>query len=132
MDWVLHPAFHYGSLALGLAISLYLGVSLLLEVRSLERRSRQRNATLEKDVEDVKASVEMLQFEFGELEQRLNTLPSSQTHGNVSGMNLSKRSQALRMHRRGETPAQIAAALGVATKEIELLLKVHKLVLENY
>jgi hypothetical protein len=132
MDWVLHPAFHYGSLALGLAISLYLGVSLLLEVRSLERRSRQRNATLEKDVEDVKASVEMLQFEFGELEQRLNTLPASQAHGNVSGMNLSKRSQALRMHRRGETPAQIAAALGVATREIELLLKVHKLVLENY
>lgn len=47
------------------------------------------------------------------------------------GLNLSKRSQALRMHRRGDQPEQIAAALEVPTQEIELLLKVHRIVLNS-
>ena len=48
-----------------------------------------------------------------------------------SALNLEKRSQALRMHRRGETPPQIAAALEVPRQEIELLLKVHQVVLRS-
>ena len=45
------------------------------------------------------------------------------------GLNLSKRSQALRMHRRGDSPEQIAAALDVPVQEVELLLKVHRIVI---
>ena len=48
-----------------------------------------------------------------------------------SGFNLSKRSQALRMSRHGERPENIAAALSVPRKEIELLLKVQKIVLAS-
>jgi hypothetical protein len=48
-----------------------------------------------------------------------------------SGINLSRRSQALRLHRRGETPEQIAASLMVPTGEVRLLLKVHRLVMEQ-
>jgi hypothetical protein len=44
------------------------------------------------------------------------------------GLNLSRRSQALRMHRRGDTPEQVASTLGVPLQEIELLLKVHSIV----
>lgn len=47
------------------------------------------------------------------------------------GMNLSKRSQALRMHRRGETPDQIAHALELPLQEVELLLKVHRIVISS-
>ena len=47
------------------------------------------------------------------------------------GLNLSKRSQALRMHRRGEAPAQIAAALNIPSQEVELLIKVQRIVLSN-
>ena len=46
-------------------------------------------------------------------------------------VNVSKRSLALRMHRRGETPEQIAATLSIPRNEVELLLKVHKSVLEQ-
>jgi hypothetical protein len=45
------------------------------------------------------------------------------------GMNVVKRSQALRMHRRGERPEQIAAALELPRQEVDLLLKVHSIVI---
>jgi hypothetical protein len=35
------------------------------------------------------------------------------------------------MHRRGDPPEQIAAALDVPYQEIELLLKVHRIVLSS-
>jgi hypothetical protein len=44
-------------------------------------------------------------------------------------MNLSKRSQVLRMHRRGDPPDQIATSLAVPRQEVELLLKVQRIVL---
>jgi hypothetical protein len=42
-----------------------------------------------------------------------------------------RRTQALRMHRRGETPEQIAAALDIPLAEVDLLLKAHRLVMSN-
>jgi DNA-binding NarL/FixJ family response regulator len=48
-----------------------------------------------------------------------------------SGLNLSKRSQALRMHRRGESPEQIAIALEIPLQEVDLLIKVHRIVLST-
>jgi hypothetical protein len=45
--------------------------------------------------------------------------------GACEGLNLTKRAQALRMHRRGEPLAAISAALQSPRNEIELLLKLH-------
>jgi hypothetical protein len=47
------------------------------------------------------------------------------------GLNLSKRSQALRMHRRGDAPGEIASSLGIPLQEVDLLLKVHQIVISN-
>jgi hypothetical protein len=47
------------------------------------------------------------------------------------GMNVVKRSQALRMHRRGERPEQIASMLELPRQEVELLLKVHSIVISS-
>lgn len=47
------------------------------------------------------------------------------------GMNSVKRSQALRMHRRGDRPEQIAAALELPRQEVDLLLKVHSIVISG-
>jgi hypothetical protein len=41
----------------------------------------------------------------------------------AQSLNPTKRAQAPRMHRRGETPAGIAAALEAPSNEVELLLK---------
>ena len=48
-----------------------------------------------------------------------------------SGLNLNKRSHVLRMHRRGDSAEQIAATLEVPLQEVDLLLKVHRIVLRN-
>lgn len=48
-----------------------------------------------------------------------------------SGFNLNKRSQALRMSRLGEKPENIASALGLPRQEIELLMKIQKIVITS-
>jgi hypothetical protein len=47
------------------------------------------------------------------------------------GLNLSRRSQVLRMHRKGDPPDRIAASLEVPMQEVELLIKVHRIVTQN-
>jgi hypothetical protein len=47
------------------------------------------------------------------------------------GLNLNKRSQALRMHRQGDPVEQIAAALELPRQEVDLLVKVHRIVLSG-
>jgi hypothetical protein len=47
------------------------------------------------------------------------------------GLNLTKRSQALRMHRTGDPPDQIAKTLAVSQQEVDLLIKVHRIVIGN-
>ena len=47
------------------------------------------------------------------------------------GMNVVKRAQALRLHRRGDRPEQIASTLDLPRQEVDLLLKVHNIVINN-
>lgn len=47
------------------------------------------------------------------------------------GMNLSRRSQALRLRRKGESPEEIARSLALPRQEVELLLKVHEIVMNQ-
>jgi hypothetical protein len=47
------------------------------------------------------------------------------------GMNLNRRSQALRLHRRGETPGEIARLLSMPAGEVRLLLKVHQMLAQQ-
>jgi hypothetical protein len=48
-----------------------------------------------------------------------------------AGMNLNKRSQALRLHRRGDSIEQIAAVLGVPCQEVDLLIKVQRIAMSR-
>lgn len=48
-----------------------------------------------------------------------------------TGMNLCKRSQAIRMHRMGDRLEHIAATLEVPLQEVDLLIKVHRIVIGN-
>ena len=88
----------------GMGACVWLFVLMKAELRGASRRSRNR----------------------AEAEKQTGLLvPPPATR---SGFNLSKRSQAIRMSRRGETPSQIAAALELPQGEVDLLLKVHRLV----
>jgi hypothetical protein len=82
------------------------------------------------------AAIEVLQQKLDALEQRVQELrqhglPAAVPAPPRAGFNLEKRSHALRMHRRGETPPQIASVLELPLQEVELLIKVHRVVLRN-
>ena len=48
-----------------------------------------------------------------------------------TALNLNKRSQVLRMHRRGDPSDQIASILEVPRQEVDLLIKVHRIIISR-
>jgi hypothetical protein len=60
-------------------------------------------------------------------------IPAEPLPGAVrTSMNLTRRSQALRLHRKGESPQRIAESLRAPRQEVDLLLKVSEIVLHNF
>jgi UDP:flavonoid glycosyltransferase YjiC (YdhE family) len=84
---------------------------------------------LEAQVQAMRQTVEGLASQVQDVQQqpRMWAVPSIPK----PGLNLSKRSQALRMHRRGDPLDQIAAALDIPLQEVDLLLKVHRIVINS-
>jgi len=92
--------------------------------------------------ERVKTAQELQDLRVEELQRRVETLaakvqelseqqPSPYTPQIRNGLNLSKRSQVLRMYRGGDTAGQIAASLDLPLQEVELLLKVHQIIMSR-
>jgi hypothetical protein len=124
------------SMALVTGVSLAsAGLSLLtlLRARSVAGGSERKGAA---DGPTADAAIGVLQQKIDDLAQQIEDL---RRHASTSpiplapraALNLDKRAQALRMHRRGEGPADIAAALGIPLQEVHLLLKVHRIVLSS-
>ena len=63
--------------------------------------------------------------------QQIRSQPAAVTAAPKPAMNLSKRSQALRLHRRGDSTEQIAGALGIPCQEVELLIKVQRIAMSG-
>ena len=103
---------------------------------TLKRENAALNRRLRLDREQTVAAVELLRAAISRVETDLaisrdDTLqfapPAPSLPAGLS-MNLSKRTQALRMHRRGEPLEQIASVLGIPRREVELLIKVQNAV----
>jgi hypothetical protein len=101
------------SLGLGGALFLFVSVK-----RDLHRQSRRHRASI------------------GQIMERLEEAERPAPAPAVSlppvtpfrpGLNIQKRVQALRLLRRGEDVAHVAAALGVPRREVELLIHVNEL-----
>jgi hypothetical protein len=120
MEWILNPITWYFTVALALAGSLALFLSTKMELESVRRMA----ASARQDLKEIREAAEKVEEPAAEepAAVRVPMLPPS-----PSGLNLSKRAQALRMHRRGEPVSSIAAALQAPQGEIQLLLKVHSL-----
>jgi hypothetical protein len=124
LQWLLNPAMLYAVIAIGLGLCLFLFVSLKRDLRACDVRGRKKIAALETEWQ---ATMESLDERWKELSQVSNLLvPPTPPR---SGLNLTKRSQALQMHRRGEAPQEIAAALSIPQNEVELLVKVQQIML---
>jgi hypothetical protein len=117
LDWILSPLALYTVVALALAGCASLFIVTKMELSQLRRAADQSRMDLAKKIEEVEAA--MADIPAAAPAPMLVVRPS---------INLTKRAQALRMRRRGESLESITAALSVPRNEIELLLKVHEMV----
>jgi hypothetical protein len=117
--WILHPFTIYAFVGLGLIASLVLFVSAKMETQVVRREAEAARTRLEAEIESLVKGLEGLR------EAVQNAVPVPVATG--PGLNLTRRAQALRMSRRGEPAASIAAALQMPRNEIELMLKVNGL-----
>ena len=114
----------------GVALSFAAILQTSSSTRTLEQRSKARKAEMEAALEGAKEAVASLETKVHQIQERTSTSPPPAIPR--AAFNICTRSLALRMHRRGESPSQIAAALQVPVQEVELLLRVHQIVLDNF
>jgi hypothetical protein len=116
-------------LAVTAALALLLSPVLVwFRYQALERHLLRRQEEAEKVAESLRQAVGQLAKDVDDLAQHSAPVAPAEPR---RGLNLSKRSHALRMHRRGESVEQIAATLGVTRQEIDLLLKVHQILVAS-
>jgi hypothetical protein len=131
-EFMLQPLVFYVLLAAGFGLCLYLFVTLKAEIRGLLRRcleQRQQVQALESALGDARLAVQSLETDLRAVERQTGMLVAPAPAR--SGLNLSKRTHVLRMHRAGQDSAGIAAALALPRSEVELLIKVHRIVVEQ-
>lgn len=120
---------------LALVLAVILGLS--QRVRQLRARASQQEKTLEAETTRVSGEMADLKNRMSELERELEqarhasdtTLPASPV---ASSVNHTLRSKVLKMHRLGQSADRIAGSLRVAQGEVDLLVKVHKIVMRPY
>ena len=114
---MLSPLLQFAIVTLGNLAALALFLSLKREVRA---QARKNNTQLDQMREEIQAQAAAQRPE-------PETSPDAAPVALRSGMNMSKRTQALRLLRRGEDVSHVCAALGASRREIELLIRVQKL-----
>jgi hypothetical protein len=111
-----------------LLLALFFGINQRL--RKLRARSNAREAALQQ--ESARISIVM-----NELTARIGILEKEDTHsGNTapgtSGLNSTLRGKVLKMHRLGQPVDRISEVLRVPRGEVDLLVKVHAIVMRTY
>lgn len=121
------PAVAGAGLFLGLLTILGLAVVFVALKRKIERVRTEAapNDDVADKLRQLSSEVEQMRPRLAELEERRGGIADWQ--GEPVSVNLHRRGQVLRLYRRGEPSAQIAAALGLSQGEVKLIVKVHEL-----
>jgi hypothetical protein len=132
LEWISYPITQYTLTGVGLISSLTLWASSKVEIRSVRRALRNSVAELEKGVTDLNASMEdVRKAKTAAPPVPLPPMPipmrPSEPRPGMQGINLTLRTQILRMKRRGENAKFIAAALQIPLGEVTLILKMEQL-----
>jgi hypothetical protein len=123
------PLAPYALLAAGCVFGLFFLLSFEKEMRVLKSRVAGRQAGESASAHDLKIQLHQLNERLRDAEERAG-VPIAPPMPKAS-LNLNKRTQVLRMSRRGERPENIAASLSLPRREVELLLKIHGLILNG-
>jgi type II secretory pathway component PulM len=98
-------------------------------VQAANRRTDELQHEMDRTVQATKAGLEELSADVQDMGRQPSvTAAPARLRG---GLNLTTRSQVLRLHRRGESAEQIASILEIPKQEVDLLLKVHRIVLST-
>ncbi|PWU12370.1 MAG: hypothetical protein C5B51_00715 [Terriglobia bacterium] len=116
LDWILSPLTVYAVVGLSLVVCVFLFLSAKWEVCRVRQAANQSTSDLSKKMAEIQAAIA----------DGPPAAPAASVNPRVS-LNLTKRAQALRMRRRGESLESITAALAIPRNEVELLIKVHGL-----
>jgi len=123
-DWLNESVIQISILAallgIGLIGSITLWVSEKIDARASRKEFQVFRLSTEASIRDLVARIEALR-------SLLESEPIPSPVTTVQGINMTARTKVLRMHRRGETIPTIAAALGAQHEEVELLLKLDRL-----
>ena len=123
------PLAPFALVAAGCIFGLFFLFSFEKEVHRVKTWMARQQAGDNISTRDLKAQVQQLNERLRDAEERAGILiapPSPK-----ASLNLNKRTQVLRMSRRGERSENIAATLSLPRNEVELLLKIHGLVLDS-
>ena len=113
---------HYAVLLLTLALSMVLFLTVKRDLRVMEMRYLRHAEQLRAKVEELAGEMETLRKELEVMEQKSDPAATvARTLGSGT------RIQALRMIKNGEASEYIAATLGLPRTEVELLIKVQRL-----
>jgi hypothetical protein len=104
--------------------------SLEKEIRRLKCLVREQHASDPVPISELNARLDDLGARVRDAEERAGILPPPPMP-RLNSLNLNKRTQAIRLARKGEPANHIAASLSIPRKEVELLLKVYGLSLSN-
>jgi DNA-binding NarL/FixJ family response regulator len=120
LNWILSPITIYAVIAMALTGTLVLFITAKLEIQRALRAARDARQAVDGAVQEMSLGIEQLRTEM--------TLPAPVSAPAAGpALNLTKRTQALRMLRRGESVESIASALRAPRNEVELLVKVQQI-----
>jgi len=123
------PLAPYLFMTTGLIACIYLFCSLKQEIRQLRNRLQDREQQLDATAAAMKAEIADMRADLKDAEERTAQLvPPAPAR---SGLNVTSRTQVLRMFRHGEAEENIATKLGLPRNEVSLVLKVHQLAVDG-
>lgn len=126
---------------LTVAANLMLVIGILLglhqRVRQLAFRASKQETALRVETGRLYAQIVDLKTQIADLEQADHSLTSSAAATSLpaptqNNVNNTLRSKVLKLHRLGQSPDRIAGTLHVPKGEVDLLVKVHQIVMRPY
>jgi len=122
----------YIALALNLILLLGLFFGLNRRVSKLRNRMGKCEGKLDASAFRITEEINDLSRKLTGLEESEPALETNLPLSLATGINTTLRSKALKMHRMGRSMEQIADMLRVPRGEVDLLLKVHRIVMRPY
>lgn len=114
---------------------LVLGVlfSVSQRVRQLRGRTGKHEAALQSETGRLSSEIAELKTKLQVLEENgISPMPATAAAAGTTGVNSTLRSKILKMHRLGQSPERIAGSLHLPKGEVDLLVKVHSIVMRPY